>query len=112
MADGERLAAGKLSEKKNSPRPFLGQKLPCFCDTTQIGAWGARSLHIPSYVSRWVTGGNPVGIYWGRRPVQAALESPFGRSRRPRFHRPGLASHWVLLLTSLSHRFVLFLYAL
>ena len=103
------LLPANFRKRKTALIPSLGQKLPYFCDTTQIGAWGARSLHIPSYVSRWVTGGNPVGIYWGRRPVQAALESPFGRSRRPRFHRPGLALHWVLLLTSLSHRFVLFL---
>ena len=45
-------------------------KSHCFCDTTQIDACAPTRLRVPSYASRWITGGIPVGPY---------LESlPFG----------------------------------
>ncbi len=60
----------------------MGQKPSCFCDTTQIDifrcplatrtiirapmdngckltSFDVHSLHVPSYVPRWITGGNP-----------------------------------------------------
>ena len=47
-----------LEYKKTAPYPHMGQELHS-CDTTQIDACASARLCVPSYASRWITGGFP-----------------------------------------------------
>ena len=86
--------------------PKHGTKACCFCDTTQIDVKTSTRLRVPSYASRWITGGSPSASTWF--PVQAALRSPFTDRFVPHFHRQGLSETPQMPGTSLRHRFELF----
>ena len=89
-----------------------GTKACCFCDTTQIGAplGNARSLHVPSYVSRWITGGipsAPTGNLFST--FKAALRSPFTDGVTLPFHHRELSVDLLFVSYSSSSQVFLIL---
>ena len=59
VADGGADAGGRIWSIKKQPLiPSMGQELHS-CDTTQIDACASARFCVPSYASRWITGGHP-----------------------------------------------------
>ena len=59
VADGGADAGGRMWSIKKQPLvPHMGQELHS-CDTTQIDACASARYCVPSYASRWITGGHP-----------------------------------------------------
>ena len=54
----DRCRRPNLEYKKTAPYPLMGQELHS-CDTTQIDACASARYCVPSYASRWITGGHP-----------------------------------------------------
>ena len=101
----DRCRRPNLEYKKTAPYPLMGQELHS-CDTTQIDACASARYCVPSYASRWITGGHPSAPTYIRpdafRPP-SKVHSPYADPLHS--HRRQLSDARFCKGTPLSQRF-------
>lgn len=72
------IIRGYRDRNKKASVPIYGTKACNFCDTTQIDIpfGNVHSLHVPSYVPRWITGGVPSASTGTRSKPPLEVHSP------------------------------------